>query len=43
MSNHEEKTVKIINKAGPAGFTFFLMYIGAAITLSTNHLVDSGR
>jgi hypothetical protein len=31
MSNHEEKTVKIINKAGPAGFTFFLMYIGAAI------------
>jgi hypothetical protein len=29
--NHDNKTVKVINKAGPAGFIFFLAYIGAAI------------
>lgn len=31
MSNHDTKTVKVINKAGPTGFIFFLAYIGAAI------------
>jgi len=31
MSEREEKTVKIVNKAGPTGFFFFLLYIGAAI------------
>lgn len=29
--NHENKTVKVINQAGPTGFIFFLAYIGAAI------------
>lgn len=28
---HHEKTVKVINKAAPVGFMFFLAYIGAAI------------
>ncbi|MEP6710262.1 MAG: hypothetical protein ABJA64_00910 [Candidatus Saccharibacteria bacterium] len=28
---HQEKTVKVINKAGPGGFVFFLAYLGAAI------------
>lgn len=31
MSNHDNKTVKVINQAGPTGFIFFLAYIGAAI------------
>ncbi len=31
MSEHDKKTIKVINKAGPLGFTFFLAYIGAAI------------
>lgn len=30
MSQHE-KTVKIIDRAGPSGFIFFLVYIGAAV------------
>lgn len=30
MATHE-RTIKVINKAAPAGFGFFLMYIGAAI------------
>lgn len=28
---HDNKTVKVIDKAGPIGFMFFLAYIGAAI------------
>ncbi len=28
---HQDKTVKIINQAGPSGFIYFLAYIGAAI------------
>ena len=28
---HDNKTVKVINQAGPAGFIYFLAYIGAAI------------
>jgi len=31
MGSHDGKTVKVINRAGPAGFVFFLAYIGAAI------------
>lgn len=31
MSHHDNKTVKVINQAGPTGFVFFLAYIGAAI------------
>lgn len=31
MNHHDTKTVKVINKAGPTGFIFFLAYIGAAI------------
>lgn len=31
MSDHEKKTVKVVNQAGPFGFMFFLAYIGAAI------------
>jgi hypothetical protein len=31
MINHERKTVKVIEKAGPSSFIFFLIYIGAAI------------
>ncbi len=30
MGEHN-KTVKVVNKAGPFGFSFFLAYIGAAI------------
>jgi hypothetical protein len=29
--SHENRTVKVIDKAGPSGFIFFLAYIGAAI------------
>jgi hypothetical protein len=29
--SHDNKTVKVIDKAGPTGFIFFLAYIGAAI------------
>ena len=28
---HNNKTVKVINQAGPTGFIYFLAYIGAAI------------
>ncbi|MFZ2126062.1 MAG: hypothetical protein WAV04_00945 [Candidatus Microsaccharimonas sp.] len=28
---HHDKTVKVIDRAGPIGFIFFLAYIGAAI------------
>jgi hypothetical protein len=28
---HHGKTVKVIDRAGPTGFIFFLVYIGAAI------------
>lgn len=28
---HQGKTVKVIDRAGPTGFIFFLAYIGAAI------------
>jgi hypothetical protein len=31
MSDHDNKTVKVINRAGPSGFMFLLAYIGAAI------------
>ncbi len=31
MGNYDKKTVKVINRAGPTGFIFFLAYIGAAI------------
>ena len=31
MSSANEKTVKVINQAGPGGFVLFLAYIGAAI------------
>jgi hypothetical protein len=31
MSYHDNKSVKVINQAGPTGFIFFLAYIGAAI------------
>ncbi|MBC7943200.1 hypothetical protein H7X68_01735 [Candidatus Saccharibacteria bacterium] len=31
MSHHDNQTVKVINRAGPTGFVFFLAYIGAAI------------
>ena len=31
MSDHDKKTTKVINKAAPTGFMFFLAYIGAAI------------
>lgn len=31
MSDYSNKTVKVINKAGPLGFPAFLAYIGAAI------------
>lgn len=31
MGSHDGKTVKVINRAGPTGFVFFLAYIGAAI------------
>lgn len=31
MVENSNKTVKIINKAGPMGFPFILAYIGAAI------------
>lgn len=31
MTDHSNKTVKVINKAGPMGFPFILAYIGAAI------------
>lgn len=31
MSEHEKKTVKIINQTAPMGFMFFVAYIGAAI------------
>ncbi|MEP7204818.1 MAG: hypothetical protein ABI716_01335 [Candidatus Saccharibacteria bacterium] len=31
MVYHDAKTVKVINRAGPTGFVFFLAYIGAAI------------
>ena len=31
MMNHDKKSVKVIEKAGPSGFIFFLAYIGAAI------------
>ena len=29
--NKDDVRVKVINRAGPAGFMFFLAYIGAAI------------
>lgn len=29
--SHDNRTVKVIDKAGPSGFVFFLAYIGAAI------------
>lgn len=29
--SHHDKTVKVINQAGPSGFILFLAYIGAAI------------
>jgi len=28
---HSNKTVKVMNSAGPTGFVYFLAYIGAAI------------
>jgi len=31
MTKHHDGTVKVINRAGPAGFLFFMFYIGAAI------------
>jgi len=31
MSDHEKRSIKVVNKAGPLGFVFFLAYIGAAI------------
>lgn len=31
MSEHDKKSIKVVNKAGPFGFVFFLAYIGAAI------------
>ena len=31
MSHNDNRTVKVINRAGPIGFIFFLAYIGAAI------------
>lgn len=31
MIHNDNKTVKVINKAGTGGFIFFLAYIGAAI------------
>ena len=31
MKQYDNRTVKVINQAGPTGFVFFLAYIGAAI------------
>lgn len=31
MSDHDNRTVKVIDRAGPTGFMFFLAYVGAAI------------
>lgn len=31
MSHNDNRTVKVIDRAGPTGFIFFLAYIGAAI------------
>ncbi len=31
MIHHGDRTGKVINRAGPTGFIFFLAYIGAAI------------
>lgn len=31
MSYHDNRTVKVIDRAGPTGFIFFLAYVGAAI------------
>ena len=31
MMHHDHRSVKVIDKAGPTGFAFFLAYIGAAI------------
>lgn len=31
MNQRDNRTVKVINQAGPTGFIFFLAYIGAAI------------
>ena len=31
MGEHDRKNIKVVNKAGPFGFMFFLAYIGAAI------------
>jgi len=31
MSHYDNRTVKVIDRAGPTGFIFFLAYIGAAI------------
>jgi hypothetical protein len=31
MSHHDNRTVKVIDRAGSIGFVFFLAYIGAAI------------
>lgn len=31
MNHRDNRTVKVINQAGPTGFVFFLAYIGAAI------------
>jgi hypothetical protein len=31
MKHHDNRTVKVIDRAGPTGFVFFLAYIGAAI------------
>jgi hypothetical protein len=31
MSDHNNRTVKAIDRAGPTGFMFFLAYVGAAI------------
>jgi amino acid permease len=31
MFHHDNRTGKVINRAGPSGFIFFLAYIGAAI------------
>ncbi len=31
MNHHDNRTVKVIDRAGPTGFMFFLAYVGAAI------------
>lgn len=31
MGQYDNRTVKVINRAGPSGFMFLLAYIGAAI------------